>query len=60
MKKFSEQKEKIINKWGEPKVFNENYKKYNYIEYVYSRIGKGINIKTIWVYNDLIFNRKKI
>lgn len=56
MKRFSEEKNKIINKWGEPRSWNEKYKTYSYVEYIYMR---GINCKSIWVYNDLIFNRKK-
>lgn len=61
MKKYSEEKEKIISQWGEPRIFEE---KNNYIQYVFNRVNKGlqyttIHTKTIWVYEDIIFNKKK-
>ena len=61
MKKYSEEKGKIISQWGEPRVFEG---KDNSIEYVFNRVNKGIqyttiHIKTIWVYEDIIFNKKK-
>lgn len=59
MKKYSEEKEKIISQWEEPRSWNETYKDHNYTEYVFMRVNKGMHHKTIWVYEDLIFNRKK-
>ena len=64
MKKYSEEKEKIISQWEEPRSWNKSYKNHNYTEYAFSRLNRGIyyktiHCKTIWVYEDLIFNRKK-
>ena len=59
MKKYSEQKEKILNKWNDPRSWNETYKDHKYTEYIFIRVNKGIHSKKIWVYEDLIFNRKK-
>lgn len=59
MKKYSEEKEKLIEKWEDPRSWNETYKNHKYTEYVFMRVNKGIHSKKIWVYEDLIFNRKK-
>lgn len=59
MKKYSEQKQKLITTWNDPRSWNETYKDHKYTEYVFIRVNKGIHSKTIWVYEDLIFNRKK-
>lgn len=59
MKKYSEQKEKLKSQWEDPRIWNETYKTYDYKEYVFMRVNKGIHSKKIWVYEDLIFNRKK-
>ena len=64
MKKYSEEKEKIISQWGNPKIWEETWKGNKYIEYIFYRVNKGtqytsIHAKTIWVYEDIIFNRKK-
>ena len=60
MKKYNEEKNKIIEKWGYPREFNENYKNNNYIEYIFIKTtNTGIHYKTIWVFDNLIFNKKK-
>ena len=59
MKIYSEQKEKLIRQWEDPRSWNETYKDHSYTEYVFIRVNKGIHSKKIWVYEDLIFNRKK-
>ena len=59
MKKYSDEKEKIISQWDDPRSWNETYKNHNYTEYTFIRVNKGIHCKSIWVYEDLIFNRKK-
>lgn len=59
MKKYTEQKQKLINTWNDPRSWNETYKDHKYTEYVFIKVNKGIHSKKIWVYEDLIFNRKK-
>lgn len=59
MKKYSEEKERLIIRWNIPRSWNETYKNHNYTQHVFIRVNKGIHSKYIWVYEDLIFNRKK-
>ena len=41
MKIYSEQKEKLIRQWEDPRSWNETYKDHSYTEYVFIRVNSS-------------------